>query len=524
MESFYENALEYLNLNRSIIPLRPGKKTPYSGLLPRGSDKRRTWRPYSERLATVEEVKNWVQKCGDNANIGQVMGRVSGVFALDVDFRKEGESTWISLSQGIDIPTEKVQTGDGFHILFQHPGYNFRLKVPLPGIDLRSDGSYLVAPPSIHPNGKIYRFERRGNVLLPPRFVEELVEPVADTTVLQTSRKEAKGGVNLQEALRVFERCEARRHRYDSRSEFDFAVMVSLANRGCDLNVVRAAFEASRSSHDTHYRKVFEKHGTNRARDYLARHYAEALQQPDREKYQIFYNYAVRMRALVESQSWTGISGRTDRAVLLAHIEKMEMAKVLDPSGLPVWNASVRELAELARCGFKTAWQSTLRLQDGEWVTRICECSHTHLQSASFSPGQALMPALNEWTCSPVHISPEIAGVMHPVFESGCGLGKAAARIWTALQEGRRSVREIAERAQVHRTTVERCLRTFEQFSMAQRVGGLITPSLSCDLDAIARDLGATLKAQIRIASHQNDRDSYRWFQEQAMARRNAPD
>jgi hypothetical protein len=49
------------------------------------------------------------------------------------------------------------RTGKGVHVLYRHPGHSVPNGVRrLPGVDIRGDGGYIVAPPSIHPNGHVY--------------------------------------------------------------------------------------------------------------------------------------------------------------------------------------------------------------------------------------------------------------------------------------------------------------------------------------------------------------------------------
>jgi putative DNA primase/helicase len=89
----------------------------------------------------------------EDVNIGIVTGKISQIIVLDLD--PGGDLT------GREIPiTPTSQTGrGGFHYIFEHPGFEVRNRVGLwPGIDIRGDGGYIVAPPSIHPNGKQYKW------------------------------------------------------------------------------------------------------------------------------------------------------------------------------------------------------------------------------------------------------------------------------------------------------------------------------------------------------------------------------
>ena len=52
---------------------------------------------------------------------------------------------------------ESVTGGGGRHLYFRHPGGHVPNRVGIQlGIDVRGDGGYVVAPPSVHPNGGHY--------------------------------------------------------------------------------------------------------------------------------------------------------------------------------------------------------------------------------------------------------------------------------------------------------------------------------------------------------------------------------
>ena len=72
-----------------------------------------------------------------------------------------------------------ARTGKGRHILLRHPGgiiRNFARK--LPGLDLRGDGGYIVAAPSLHQNGNRYEWSTRpdeAELASPPAWLAELL-------------------------------------------------------------------------------------------------------------------------------------------------------------------------------------------------------------------------------------------------------------------------------------------------------------------------------------------------------------
>jgi putative DNA primase/helicase len=87
----------------------------------------------------------------------------STLFAIDVDFRHKGDSTIRQLEANLgDLPaTLKTITGNGYHKYYKIlPGQIKKLPKELgAGVDLKGEGGFLVAPPSIHFSGKQYQFE-----------------------------------------------------------------------------------------------------------------------------------------------------------------------------------------------------------------------------------------------------------------------------------------------------------------------------------------------------------------------------
>ena len=138
-------ALHYLSLGFSVIPLRPNAKEPLI-----------SWQEFQSRRASESELREWFQKW-PNANLGIVTGLISGVVVVDLD-GPEGLSSAVHLNL-----TSSVQslTGNGKHLWYSLPkdGKLIANAVRiLPGIDIRGEAGYVVAPPSIHESGKRYRW------------------------------------------------------------------------------------------------------------------------------------------------------------------------------------------------------------------------------------------------------------------------------------------------------------------------------------------------------------------------------
>lgn len=169
-------ATQYLTLGWSVIPLEPRGKRP--AVIDAGPpEKRMPWECYQTRQTRPDEVERWSLRWPD-ANIGIVAGAVSGVIVADFDGPEGAE---LKATREIP-PTPTARTGKGWHVFFKHPGgevRNFARK--LPGLDLRGDGGYVVAAPSIHGNGSVYAWEVSPDMPLadPPAWLMELIRPPA---------------------------------------------------------------------------------------------------------------------------------------------------------------------------------------------------------------------------------------------------------------------------------------------------------------------------------------------------------
>jgi hypothetical protein len=149
-------ALDYGRLGWSVIPIESRGKRP---LL--------SWQVYQHRRPDATEINAWFRDWPD-ANLAVVTGVVSGVVVLDIDPRHGGDSGLQALERQHGPVPETVETrtgGGGRHLYFAHPGEILHNRAGLaPGVDLRGDGGYVVAPPSVHASNEPYRWERSPDV------------------------------------------------------------------------------------------------------------------------------------------------------------------------------------------------------------------------------------------------------------------------------------------------------------------------------------------------------------------------
>lgn len=115
--------------------------------------------------ATSDEqtLRGWWEDTPD-AGVGIATGAASGFFVVDVDPRHGGNASLAKLEREYAVLPETVvaQTGGGGrHFLFAWPSDQAlanRTGVR-PGLDVRAEGGFIVAPPSKHASGSVYRWD-----------------------------------------------------------------------------------------------------------------------------------------------------------------------------------------------------------------------------------------------------------------------------------------------------------------------------------------------------------------------------
>lgn len=161
---FLDAALDYAKRGWPVFPCCPRSKIPAT--------------PHGFKDATTDEklIRAWWALEPDY-NVAIATGHASGVYVLDID-DKPGRSVDEALaSLGLGWPeTPTVRTGGGgVQLFYAFPtGSDLSItggKLGL-GIDTRGNGGYVVAPPSIHPNGNPYKWMDCEDAALAPTPAE----------------------------------------------------------------------------------------------------------------------------------------------------------------------------------------------------------------------------------------------------------------------------------------------------------------------------------------------------------------
>jgi len=137
----------YYKYNFSIIPLEKSGKKPNIT----------RWNKYQYQKPTKEEIEEWYEK-GLFENIGVICGAVSNIVVLDIDDASLVDDLGLKLDQTVEN-NWVVKTGRGYHIYMKPAGdIGDTCKYDKLKLEHRSNGAYVVAPPSIHPNSSKYQF------------------------------------------------------------------------------------------------------------------------------------------------------------------------------------------------------------------------------------------------------------------------------------------------------------------------------------------------------------------------------
>lgn len=181
-ESMLDLALEYAARGWKVFPCHypvfvPDQPTRCScGKPDCGQIGKHPATPHGYKDGTTDEaqIRAWWTK-NPFYNIGIATGEVSGFLVIDVDTHDaDGVETWTKLEAKYGaINTRIARTGgNGFHHLFTHPGVRIGNRTAvLPGIDVRGDGGYIVAPGSVHASGNEYGWLNDNPIAAMPVFM-----------------------------------------------------------------------------------------------------------------------------------------------------------------------------------------------------------------------------------------------------------------------------------------------------------------------------------------------------------------
>lgn len=127
----------------SVIPIQPKGKKPLI-----------KWEKHQKEKAEPETIKTWARQWPD-MNIAIVTGKISNLTVVDVDSLKGEAALNALLPDSLTTPIALTPSG-GEHFFFRHHAGLGNATRFITDTDLRGNGGYVVAPPSVGANGKPY--------------------------------------------------------------------------------------------------------------------------------------------------------------------------------------------------------------------------------------------------------------------------------------------------------------------------------------------------------------------------------
>lgn len=150
-DELWSYAMSYIEAGLSFMPIRLSTKTPAI-----------TWTDRQHRKTDEDDVNDWLENGvpdgeGGVTSVfgwGIITGEVSNLVVVDCD--NQDALTYAVNEMGL-WSLLNVKTTRGVHLYFSHPGNRVQCKVGgtglgwpnVPGLDLRGDGGYVLAPPSV---------------------------------------------------------------------------------------------------------------------------------------------------------------------------------------------------------------------------------------------------------------------------------------------------------------------------------------------------------------------------------------
>jgi len=147
---FQHTAQKYLARSLSVFPATSAKKPAIPA-----------WAPYQTQIPSTKEIEAWSKDLGD-MNIAIVCGRLSNLTVIDCDTPQAIQAVEELLPEGLELPIVTTPRG-GQHYYFRYcPKLHSRNRAN-DGIDVKSEGGYVLAPPSKTESG-VYTWNSEMNL------------------------------------------------------------------------------------------------------------------------------------------------------------------------------------------------------------------------------------------------------------------------------------------------------------------------------------------------------------------------
>ena len=505
---FEREITEYADLGFDCLPLLPGTK-------------RAIVRDWQNRAPS----EMW-QGAPTDANIGLRCGGELRLAVFDADDKHDAQTSanltrylaGLGIDEG-DCPVIATpSSGRHFYtmLLGELPGHARQYCAEVGAGEFRyGEGAYVAAPPSVV-NKHDYRLiagDFRSLARIEVRDVLPLLRN-QDTTPAANAVAPTPGTPTISRRARRLLQGEGI-ERYHSRSEYEQAILASLANTGHGFDAVLSLFIAYPCGGK--FKELYAKNRT-RAVKWLrhsfeeARRFVETHESRGRQS-------AVAALQWAQAHIWQGKTGLTDRAVFIAS------ATIAYHAGAVEVALPCRTVAELAQVNSMTASRALYRLTDTGLLVPVktAVASLANVYRFAVLHLDTLPNPLNVRKCI------NLQQGTHDAFRArgygrtfkAPGLGKAAALVFNELRKGEPlTVCEISERTGRGRKTVYRVLNrmariiekeTGEVLAMVEQDdAGKWRACEDVDLDRIAKALGTFGGNEWQRKRHAEERREHR--------------
>lgn len=186
-----------------------------------------------------DQIKEWWCKWPE-AGIGVITGKPSGFVVVDLDTKSQGFETLVEVEKehgALPATLVAITGGGGRHYFFEYFGEDLLpggANVLGKGLDLRGDGNYICAVPTLHKSGNKYQWQDPDVKMAPlPEWIIK---------VLKNGRGEKSNGGGPITATPLAERLKD-----GNRNQGLFKELCALQGRGClDVTIKTAAKSINR--------------------------------------------------------------------------------------------------------------------------------------------------------------------------------------------------------------------------------------------------------------------------------------
>ena len=456
-------------------------------------------KPYGEHgfLTTTRLYRPWLPALFADSNLAVVTGRLSGnLVILDCDSLETFAQIGNALATRDIQPWTRNGVDGGQYWLSCAEGELANTKIG--ELDVLGNGTYTLAPPSLHPDGINYCWLKRISPLPPVVSLAQLDFLQLRMASIQHPSQEQSHILPLV-ADRVLIQQDI--SGYASNSEAEYAACMSLLAAGRSDPDILGLFEVFSPPH-------YEKVGNRRFGQYVLNSARAYIERADQVTARSGITHSSSYVQWAQCQPWPGRTGATDRAVFLALCERMKMER-----GMP-FRASIREVAELAGVNKETAMKALRRLTELGFVRHSHSLHKGHSGASHYRlvlPTEVITTRTVGVTYTPVGVNVRSSNTGHDVWHSRA-LGKSAQSCWAALYEaGTLTVAELATWTGRTPPTIRRVLARLAEFGLAQtdNKNWQVLDVASDALDRIALELGTSGKGEARTERHQEERQKW---------------